>query len=83
MEQCRKLDQALRRMMHRKLSMGWLVWRDWAVDLKKQQYTLAGALRRMMHRHLSMSWERWQFWYAEVKKQLRLMGGKPSPSSTP
>jgi len=69
MEQRRKLDQALRRMMHRKLSMGWSGYRDWYNDLKGQQYIVAGAIRRMLKRQLSMAWESWQAWYADMKAQ--------------
>lgn len=54
LDQREKLDQALRRMMNRKLSMGWLRWRDWYQDVKAQQYRLGGAIRRMLKRQLSM-----------------------------
>ena len=60
MDQRRKLDQALRRMMNRKVSMAWLRWREWYLDLLDQQFKLAGALKRMMNRKLSMAWEQWQ-----------------------
>ena len=54
------MQGAVKRMMHRQLSMAWERWQEWYADLKDQQFKVAGALRRMLHRKLSMAWEKWQ-----------------------
>jgi len=33
----------------------WNTWRDWAEEMRRQQYALAGALRRMINRKLSQA----------------------------
>jgi hypothetical protein len=48
---------AVRRMVHRKLSMAFEKWQFEAAEAKRQQFMMGGALRRLIHRQLSKAWE--------------------------
>ena len=66
---------AVRRMLHRQLSMAWEKWQYEAAEMKRQQEMLDRALRRLRNAKMFAAWNMWRSWAEEMRRQQYLMAG--------
>ena len=67
------LRRAVKKMLHRQLSMAFNTWRDGADMSGRQMRLMTGALNRMRNLALSRAWEQWQYAYEEQIRQMELL----------
>ena len=77
-EERARMSRAVRHLVHRGMSRGWVSWHAQWEDVARKRSNASRGLRHLMHRKLSAAWLSWTAMAAEQRDEIDRQAGTRS-----